>query len=211
MSKWYRCAFLLTFTVLIGCDSNSTAPNKKYVTAPAQSPAPPDPEVRLVEGTVEEIEKAVQSHKDCVVILEFWSSKSEPSSELRMAADARTGIQQSKAPTLPNDKVAWHGIRKAQFMAHKYEGYFLRVVAVNVDGLDKKDATLEYLKKQDAKHLTSFVLKDPAAAKEKFGFTGTTPHQVVFNKKGEKVWMTGEKMPSNFKTMDDLIFITMDK
>jgi hypothetical protein len=85
----------------------------------------------------------------------------------------------------------------------------LRVILVNVDGPEKKDEVLKYLKENDVRHVTSLAWKgDPKAAAEKYGFSGKVPHQALFGRNGKRVWTTGEPLESSF---DSLIFITLDK
>ena len=166
-------------------------------------------EVTLTEGTVAELDRAVKDTEKAVVLVEFWSLATEPSPELSLASNTRGGDQQVRGPSLGKDKVAWHGIRKAQYMAHKYEGYFLRVIAVNVDGPGKKDEVLKHLKGHDARHITNFVWKDdPSKVAERYGFNGKVPHQIVFGRNGSKVWATGDPLSS---TLDDLLFNELDK
>ena len=94
-------------------------------------------------------------------------------------------------------------------MAQKYEGYFLRVIAVNVDGPGKKDEVLKHLKSHDARHVTNFILTgDPSKVTERYGFNGKVPYQMVFGRNGNKVWATGDPLPG---TLDDLLFHELDK
>lgn len=170
-------------------------------------PAPT--EVTLTDGGVAEIDRAAKETKDAVVLVEFWTMATEPSPDLALAANSRGGSNQVKGDTLGKDRVAWHGVRKAEYMGHKYEGYFLRVVLVNVDGPEKKDDVLKFLKERDARYVTNFVWKgNPAEAAARYGFTGKAPHQAVFGRNGNRVWMTGEPLKG---TLDDLIFTELDK
>jgi hypothetical protein len=100
-------------------------------------------------------------------------------------------------------------VRKAEYLAMKYEGYLLRVILVNVDGPEKKDEVLKFLKDRNALHVTNFAWKgDPAAAADRYGFTGKAPHQAVFGRNGSRVWATGEPLPG---TLDVLLFRELDK
>ena len=131
----------------------------------------------------------------------------EPSPDLALVADTRSGDNQGR--TVAKDKVAWHGARKADYMGEKYDGHFLRVILVNVDGPGKKDEVLKYLKDNDVRHVTNFSWKDsPAAAADRYGFTGKAPHQALFGRNGQRVWATGEPLTSSF---DNLIFMQLDK
>jgi hypothetical protein len=168
------------------------------------------PEVSLTDGGVAEIDRAAKDTKDAVVLVEFWTMATEPPPDLLLSAYSRAGDLQKKGPTPGKDKVAWHGVRKAQFMGLKYEGHFLRVILVNVDGPGKKDEVFKFLKDHDARHVTNFAWTgDPAAATAKYGFTGKAPHQALFGRNGSRVWVTGEPLPVG--TLDDLIFQELDK
>jgi hypothetical protein len=166
-------------------------------------------EVTLTEGGVADIDRAAKETEKAVVLVEFWTMATEPSAALALVADTRGGDRDVRGEMLGKDKVAWHGVRKAEYLGMKYGGHFLRVIAVNVDGPGKRDEVLKFLKDHDARHVTNFAWKDdPAAAADRYGFTGKAPHQVVFGRNGRRVWATGEPLPETF---DDLIFQELDK
>jgi len=166
-------------------------------------------EVTLTDGGIAEIERAAKDTKDAVVLVEFWSMASEPSPDLALVSNNRGDDNQVLGETLAKEKVAWHGVRKAEHLAMRYEGHFLRVILVNVDGPGKRDEVLKFLKDRDARHVTNFMWTgDPASAAERYGFTGKAPHQTVFGRKGSRVWTTGGPIP---KTFDDIIFAELDK
>jgi hypothetical protein len=165
--------------------------------------------VTLTDGGVAEIDVASQQTKDAVVLVEFWTMASEPSADLALSSNYRAGDKQSKAPTIAKDKVAWHGVRKAEYVGLRYESYFMRVILVNVDGPAKKEEVLKFLKDRDAKHVTNIAWNgDVAAAAERYGFTGKAPHQALFGRNGKRVWATGEPLAGTF---DDLLFQELDK
>jgi hypothetical protein len=167
-------------------------------------------EVTLTDGGVADIDRAAKDTENAVVLVEFWSVASEPSPELALVANSRTGDGQARGATLGKDKVAWHGVRKAEYLGAMYGGHFLRVILVNGDGPGKKDEALKYLKDHDARHVTNFAWKDdPAAAAERYGFTGKAPHQALFGRKGSRVWATGEPLPAG--TLDTVILLELDK
>jgi hypothetical protein len=171
-------------------------------------------EVVLTEGGVAEIDKATKDTENAVVLVDFWTIASEPSPDLALVGFSRTGDGQAKGQTLANNRVAWHGVRKGQFMGMKYEGWFLRVILVNVDGPAKKDEVLKFLKDHDARYVTNILWTgDPAAATERYGFTGKAPHQAIFARNGKRVWITGEPYPGDppLKSLDDIIFQELDK
>lgn len=206
----FSVVFALPLVVAAGCGSGKTAA-PPGVPAAGEVRAFPPAEATLVEGGVAEIDRAVQEAKNAVVLVEFWTLATEPSPDLALAANTRGGIQQVRGQTFGNDKVAWRGMRKAEYLAHKYEGYFLKVVSVNVDAADRKDDALKHLKLHDAKYVVNFSWKDnPNAAAERYKFLGKAPHQVVFGRNGKIVWATGEPLPPN-QTLDDLIFHELDK
>jgi hypothetical protein len=179
-------------------------------TGPSAGPGPKTPlEVSLSEGGVGDIDTAAKQTPKSVVLVEFWSMASEPPADLALALNTRAGDKQQKAEPLGKDKVAWHGVRKAEYLATMYEGNVLRVVLVNVDGPEKKDEVLKFLKDRDVRHVKNIHWNgDTAAATQQFGFTGKVPHQVVFGRNGNRVWATGEPLPGTF---DDLIFQELDK
>jgi hypothetical protein len=202
--------FVASIMFAAGCGGGKggTASEQAKEEPKPSGPKPP-PEVTLAEGGVPEIDRAAGDTKKAVVLVEFWSMASEPSPNLMLAASGRGGGDGESQATVKKDKVAWHGVRKAEFMAWKYEGYFLRVIMVNVDGAAKKDEVFKFLKERDAKHLTNILWTgDQAAAAEKYGFTGKAPHQVVFGRNGKRVWATGEPLTTTF---DDVIFHQLDK
>lgn len=203
--SWIAVA-VMPFALAAGCGKVAGPAG----TAPTKTSAPKTPtEVTLTEGTVADIDQAVKDADKSVVLVEFWSLGTEPSPDLQLAANTRGGDQQARGATLGKDKVAWHGMRKAEYMAHKYEGYFLRVISVNIDGPAKKDDVLKHLKTHDAKYVTNILLKDaPMAAAANYGFKGTAPHQVVYDRKGNKVWTTGDPLTG---TLDDFLFHELDK
>ena len=93
----------------------------------------------------------------------------------------------------------------------RYGDHLLRVILVNVDGPEKKDEVLKFLKEHEALHVTNFAWKDaPGAAADRYGFTGEAPHQAVFGRNGKRVWATGEPMPGP-GSFDSLIFVELDK
>lgn len=169
----------------------------------------PSTEVTLTDGGVPEIDRAVKDTKNAVVLVEFWTMATEPSPDLALAANSRGGDGQARGEAKGNDRVAWHGVRKGEYLGMKYGGYFLRVVLVNVDGPGKRDEVLKFLKDQDARNVTNIAWTgDPAAAAERYGFTGKVPHQVVLGRNGNRAWTTGEPVPG---TLDVLIFRELDK
>lgn len=203
---FFACVFAMPLLFASGCGKGTTSAG---VTPSNTSSPRSTTEVTLSEGTVADLDRAVKDAEKAVVLVEFWTLASEPSPELSLAANTRGGDQQVRGATLGKDKVAWHGIRKAQHLAHKYEGYFLRVIAVNVDGPGKKDEVLKHLKSHDARHVTNFIWKDDASkVAEQYGFKGKVPHQVVYGRNGNKVWATGDPLPG---TLDDLLFQELDK
>lgn len=168
-------------------------------------------EVTLTEGGVADIDRATKDTKDAVVLVEFWTMASEPSADLKLESNTRGGDGQTRGQTLGKDKVAWHGVRKAEFLGMRYGDHLLRVILVNVDGPEKKDEVLKFLKEHEALHVTNFVWKDaPGAAAERYGFTGKAPHQAVFGRNGKRVWATGEPIPGP-GSFDSLIFVELDK
>lgn len=184
--------------------------------SPAPVPAPPagkpsaaaqPTEVTLTEGGVAEIEQAALKTKKAVVLVEFWTMASEPPADLALVA-SRSGDGKARGETLKKSEVAWHGVRKAEYLGTMYHDYFLRVILVNVDGPGKRDEVLKFLKDQDARHVTNLAWKDDPAAAEKYGFTGKAPHQVVFGRDGKRVWATGDPLEA---TLDTLIFKELDK
>jgi hypothetical protein len=203
---WIAVAMAMPLVISAGC-GKVAGPSSA---APTKSSSPKVPvEVTLTEGTVADLDRAVKEVDKAVVLVEFWSLATEPSPDLSLAANTRGGDQQARGASLGKDKVAWHGMRKAEYLAHKYEGYFLRVISVNVDGPGKKDEVLKYLKTHDAKYVTNNLWKDtPTAASAQYGFKGTVPHQVVFARNGNKVWTTGDPLPG---TLDDFLFHELDK
>jgi hypothetical protein len=169
----------------------------------------PPAEVTLTDGGVADIDRAAQDPKNAVVLVEFWTLASEPSPDLALTANSRAGDRQARGETLGKDKVAWHGVRKAEHLGMRYGGHLLRVILVNTDGPGKRDEVLKFLKGHDARHVTNFAWKDdPAAAADRYGFTGKAPHQALFGRNGKRVWATGEPLPA---TLDDLIFQELDK
>jgi hypothetical protein len=203
----FVCLIAMPLLIATGCSSGK-APTSSLPTKKGNAPRETT-EVILTEGTLTDLDQAVKDTDQAVVLVEFWTLATEPSSELSLANNSRAGIQQARGPSLGKDKVAWHGIRKAQFMAQKYEGYFLRVIAVNMDGVAKKDEVLKHLKSHDARHVTNLIWKDDAPkAAERYGFNGKVPHQIVFGRKGDKVWATGDPLAT---TLDDLLFTELDK
>jgi hypothetical protein len=167
-------------------------------------------EVTLTDGGVADIDRAAKETEKAVVLVEFWTMATEPSANLGLESNTRGGDGQARGQTLGKDKVAWHGVRKAEFLGMKYESYLLRVILVNVDGPEKKDEALKFLKDHEALHVTNFAWKDaPGAAAEQYGFTGKVPHQAVFGRDGKRVWATGEPPPPY--TFDSLIFRALDK
>ena len=168
-------------------------------------------EVTLTEGGVADIDRAAKDTKDAVVLVEFWTMANEPSADLALVSNTRGGDGQSRGQTLGKDKVAWHGVRKAEFLGMRYGEHLLRVILVNVDGPEKKDEVLKFLKEHEALHVTNFIWKDaPGAAAERYGFTGKAPHQAVFSRNGKRAWATGEPMPGP-GSFDSLIFVELDK
>lgn len=203
---FFACVCATPALIACGCGSGITPPSKlsTKVSSPRSTA-----EVTLTEGTVANLDTAVKEIEKEVILIEFWSLVTEPSPDLALANNSRGGDQQARGATLGKDKVAWYGMRKAQYLAQKYEGYFLRVIAVNVDGLGKKDEVLKYLKGHDARHVTNFILKDnPSHFAERYGFNGKVPHQIVFGRNGNKVWATGDPLSG---TLDDLLFHELDK
>jgi hypothetical protein len=196
--------FVVPLVFAVGC-GRGTATTPK----PAGLAAPPPTEVTLTEGGVAEIDRATKDTEKAVVLVEFWTLASEPSPDLGLASHTRAGAYQEKGKSLGKDDVAWHGVRKGEYLAAKYREFFLRVVLVNVDGPEKRDEVLKFLKTHDARHATNFAWKgDPAPAAERYGFTGKVPHQVLFGRNGQRVWTTGEPLAT---TLDDLIFQQLDK
>lgn len=178
---------------------------------PAEPPAAPagftpPAEVTLTDGGVDDIDRAAKDTKDAVVLVEFWTMASEPPADFALATNSRGGDGQAKAAAVGKNKVAWHGVRKGEYLGGKYGGYFLRVILVNVDGPEKKDEVLKFLKDRDARHVTNIAWKGGPA--DRYGFTGKAPHQAVFGRKGDRVWMTGEPLEG---TLDGLIFKELDK
>jgi hypothetical protein len=167
-------------------------------------------EVTLTDGGVADIDRAAKDTENAVVLVEFWTVASEPSPELALVANSRTGDGQARGATLGKDKVAWHGVRKAECLGMMYGGHFLRMILVNVDGPGKKDEVLKHLKDHDARHVTHFAWKDdPAAAAERYGFTGKAPHQALFGRNGRRVWASGKPLPAG--TLDAVILLELDK
>lgn len=199
----FATVFAVPLGFVVGCGGATPPP-------PAANANPTEPtEVTLTEGGVADIDKAAKATKKAVVLVEFWSLATEPSPDLALAANTRGGIQQARGDSLSKDKVAWHGIRKAEFLGLKYEGFQLRVVSVNVDGPGKRDEVLKHLKTHEAMHVTNLALKDePAVVAERYGFKGKAPHQVVYGRNGSRVWMTGEPLTM---PLDDLLFQELDK
>lgn len=193
-------------TIAVGCNGSTTNATKP----PAVNNPKPEKVVALKEGNVKEISEAAAEIKDAVVLIEFWSTSTEPANNLALVSNSRGGgIEDNQQNKFAKDKVAWHGIRKAQYMAQKYEGYFLKVVSVNIDGEDKKEDVLKHLNTYEARHVTSILLNgDVEAVKAKYGYNGKAPYQVVLSRKGEKVWSTGENLVTN---LDSLIFAELDK
>jgi hypothetical protein len=168
-------------------------------------------EVTLTDGGVADIDRAAKDTEKAVVLVEFWTMATEPSADLGLVSNTRGGDGQTRGQTLGKDKVAWHGVRKAEFLGMRYGDHLLRVILVNVDGPEKKDEVLKFLKDHEALHVTNFVWKDaPGAAAERYGFTGKAPHQAVFGRNGKRVWATGEPMPGP-GSFDSLIFVELDK
>lgn len=206
----FVCVFALPLLIASGC-GKATPPAVKP-SAPVNPPRSTD-EVTLTEGTLEDVDRAAKDTVKAVVVVEFWTLATEPKTDLALAADSRAGggggVQEKREPTLSKDKVAWHGIRKAQYMAHKYDGYFLRVISVNVDSPDKKEEVMKHLKNLNARHVTNFTLKgDPSKFTERYGYSGKVPHQIVFGRNGSKVWATGDPLPYTF---DDILFTELSK
>jgi hypothetical protein len=201
--------FAAPLVFVAGCGGRGSAPAGGEPGGGAGRAWPPA-EVTLTDGGVAEIERAAKDTKNAVVLVEFWSLASEPSPDLALAANSRGGGGNPDRPeTRGKDKVAWHGVRKAEYLGMRYDGYFLRVILVNVDGPGKRDEVLKFLKGHDARHVTNFAWTgDPGAAAERYGFTGKAPHQAVFGRDGRRVWATGEPLPGPF---DDLIFQQLDK
>ncbi|HVL14991.1 MAG TPA: hypothetical protein VM529_20640 [Gemmata sp.] len=189
-----------------GCGRPAASNNGGAAGSPGFKPAS---EVTLTEGGVADIDRAAKDTKDAAVLVEFWSLATEPSPDLALSASNRGGNQQARGPTLGSDKVAWHGVRKGEYMGMKYGDYFYRVILVNVDGPEKRDEVLKFLKQHDARHTTNIAWKDdPAAAAERYGFAGKVPHQALFGRDGKRVWATGEPLDM---PLDDRIFRELDK
>jgi len=166
-------------------------------------------EVVLTDGGVADIDQAAKDTKSAVVLVEFWTMGSEPPADLKLATNYRAGDKQNRAEPLAKDKVAWHGVRKAEHLGVSYGGALLRVILVNVDGPGKRDEALKFLKQYDARHVTNIAWTgEPAAAAERYGFTGKAPHQALFGRNGNRVWATGEPLQG---TLDDVIFQELDK
>ncbi|MBP3954827.1 hypothetical protein J8F10_05965 [Gemmata sp. G18] len=174
-------------------------------TAPA-GPTPPT-EATLTDGGVADIDRAAKDTKDAVFLVEFWTMASEPPPDFALAANSRAGDNQARAAPVGKDKVAWHGVRKAEYLGAKYGGHFLRVILVNVDGPEKRGEVLKFLKDRDARHVTNLAWKDGPTA-DRYGFTGKAPHQAVFGRNGNRVWATGEPLAGTF---DGLLFQELDK
>jgi len=195
--------FAVPLVFAAGCGGVAPAP-----TAGGGSPAAPT-EVTLTDGGIADIDKAATATPKTVVLVEFWTLATEPSSDLALNAETRGGIQQARGATPGKDKVAWHGARKAEYLGLMYKDHGLRVIAVNVDGPAKKDEVLKHLKTHDTFHVTNFAWKgDPATAADRYGFTGKAPHQVVFGRNGSRVWKTGDPLTTTF---DNLLFQELDK
>src|SRR4029078_3589488 len=127
----------------------------------------------LTDGGVPEIDRAAKDTKDAVVLVEFWTMATEPSADLALVPNPRGGDMQVRGKTLGKDEVAWHGVRKGEYMGMRYRDFFYRVILVNVDGPGKKDEVLKFLKDHNALHVTNIMWTgDPGAAAEKYAFTG---------------------------------------
>lgn len=228
-------AIFLAVVVAVGCGGK--AEDKGQGVTPPDGKAPPGVnqvgkrprtplEVALVDATMADLDKRVDDEKIwSVVQVDFWSLASEPPKGVTnfSARPSGPGKGEESKPD-PKAKVTSWGMARADYMMGRYGTSGLTMIGVNVDPPEKRAEVLKHLQDVNAGMVVNFFWADQspeakARLAERYKFTGTVPHQVLFDRQGKRAWSTGEPFPDRvldnqtFKTgsLDEYTFYEVDK